>query len=137
MFWRLFLGGSGTATCSEADANMQVWQMKVSIPFGGSLIQLDLPPSADSTEASRMEAAVMTLKHNVEPDSTVVVKIPLLVNHKLIVAQSKLQMHKVATDKKDKKAKPLAPLDDVGAWTSKRKVGAGAEDKPRANKKSK
>ena len=119
---------------------MQMWQMKVSIPFGGSLIQLDLPPSADSTEASRMEAAVMQLKHNVEPDSTVVVIIPMLVNHKMIVAQSKLQLHKVATDKKEKQAKShheVVPLDVVGEWTTKRKALPSDVAKQQGTKKAK
>ena len=137
MFWRLFSGGSGTATGSEADANMQMWQMKVSIPFGGSLIKLDVPPSVGSIEAARMDAAVKVLKPHVEPDSNVAVIIPILVNHKAIVAKSKLQLHKVATDKKEKKAKSHAPLDVVGEWTTKRKALPSEEAKPKGTKKAK
>ena len=137
MFWRLFSGGSGKAADSEADANMQMWKIKVGIPFGGDLIKPDVQPSAGATEASRMDDAVRQLKPQVEPDSIVSVIIPILVNHKAIAAKSKLQLHKVATDKKEKKEKCHVALDVLGEWTTKRKALSSEEAKPKSAKKSK
>ena len=140
MFWRLLSGGSGTAAASAADANMQMWRMKVTIPFGGSLIRPDVPPSDDSTEASRMIDAVRKLKPQVEPDSNVAVIIPILVNHKAIAARSKLQLFKVATDKKDKQATTehkVVPLDVLGTWTNKRKAMPSDVARQKGAKKAK
>ena len=46
----------------------------------------------------------------------------MLVNHKAIAAKSKLQLHKVATDKKEKSHKANVAVDVLREWATKREA---------------
>ena len=136
LFWRLWSGScSGTKTDSKEDANMQMWRVKVTIPFRGDLCKNGVLPSADFTEASRMDDQVRKLKPNVEPDSEVVVIVPMLVNHRAIDARSKFLLHKVAAEAKETKEKDIT-LDVVQTWHNKRKELLSNVDRSKCHKKT-
>ena len=115
---------------------MQMWKIKVGLSFGGDLLKPAVQPDTDVIVASRMYDAVRQLKPQVEPDPTAYVFIPILVNHKVIAAKSKLLLHKVTTEKKEKKDNVIVPIDNLGEWTTKRKALSSEEAKPNGRKVS-
>ena len=114
---------------------MQMWRVKVTIPFRGDLCKNGVLPSADFTEASRMDDAVRKFKPAVEPDSEVVVIVPMLVNHRAIDARSKFLLHKVAAEAKETKEKDIT-LDVVQTWHNKRKELLSNVDRSKCHKKT-
>ena len=114
-----------------------MWQIKVPVFFGGELLKTQVQPDSDVTLTTRWDEVALKLEPQVQPDSHVYVFIPILVNHKVIAGKSKLQLHKVTTEKKEKKEKVIVPTHVIEDWSNKRKAMSHEEARPKVSQKKK
>ena len=66
------------------------------------------------------EHAAITLAPQVQPDSTVKVILPVLVNHKTIDARMRLWVHEAKAEKDDKRKHEVTPIDGLAEWKKQR-----------------
>ena len=104
-------------TETEDDANMVVVHVAVSVTFTGEL-----------QGAMQTEHAAICFAPRVQPDSTVKVILPVLVNHKAIDARMRLQAYEAKAEKDDKRKHEVTPIDGLAEW-KKQRVAAEAAGK--------
>ena len=98
-------------------------KVAVSISFTGQL-----------QGALQREDAVISLAPSVQPDSTVKVLLPVLVNHKAIDAQTPLRFYEAKVEKEDKRKNEVTPIDNLAEWTKQRRIEDPTGSKGRGRK---
>ena len=88
---------------------MVVIHVAVSVSFTGVL-----------QGALQREHAFIALAPQVQPDSSVKVILPVLVNHKAIDAQSRLWVYEAKAEKDDKRKHEVIPIDGLAEWKKQR-----------------
>ena len=113
-----------------------MWQVKLRINFGGELLKPKVQPDSDVTVTPPWDEAALKLKPQVQPESGVYVILPMPVNHKVVAAKSKLQLHRVTAEKKEKQH-VIVPIDVIQDWNNKRKAIPAVEARPKLSQKKK